>query len=468
MKIGVVSLATKEIEDMNIAILNKQYYCKKYNYTFINYNERFSKRHCPWDKIQCILKTIIWFDYIIWIDADAVFNNQSILFEDFINEHPDKDLLICKDPCYNEVRPHCMINTGVMIFKNTNTSIQLLNDTWNSCLDYIIDILNKHCYEGDPHEQGELAKMLKSNKYLNCYYLYESIKFNAHPNSSNKDTFIIHFMGSRQSQSHINDFIQNVEKINIACNINETKVNYTLCKKNKIALTTMYTDNIRTYGEISTKNKEWYSKIYNIDLIVIKERMSTRHPAWDKIQCVLNAMNSDYDYIIWMDTDAIFLTDKYDFNTIINIYPDKNFIVCKDPCSPRETIDISCDYNMLDNLRIINTGVFIIKNNDEMRELLKKVWNTKTNTNKGLYNSDKVILIENCLHNWDDWPYEQGALTVNFAGRKDIVILPEKAFNTITHNTHDKSFVLHHMGGRVNQDNMIKLFLEWNNKLNIT
>ena len=203
-------------------------------------------------------------------------------------------------------------------------------------------------------------------------------------------------------------------------------------------------------------------------MIVIKERMSTRHPAWDKIQCVLNAMNSDYDYIIWMDTDAIFLTDKYDFNTIINIYPDKNFIVCKDPCSPRETIDISCDYNMLDNLRIINTGVFIIKNNDEMRELLKKVWNTKTNTNKGLYNSDKVILIENCLHNWDDWPYEQGALTVNFAGRKDIVILPEKAFNTITHNTHDKSFVLHHMGGRVNQDNMIKLFLEWNNKLNIT
>ena len=34
-----------------------------FNYTFINYKERLSKRHCPWDKIQCLLKTIHWFDF---------------------------------------------------------------------------------------------------------------------------------------------------------------------------------------------------------------------------------------------------------------------------------------------------------------------------------------------------------------------------------------------------------------------
>jgi hypothetical protein len=466
MRICVVSLATKDIDDMSISILNKQDYCKKHNYTFVNYNERFSKRHCPWDKIQCLLKTITWFDYVIWIDADAVFNNQTLRFEDIINEHPEKDLLICKDPCYNDgERPHCMVNTGVMIFKNTYTSIQLLYDTWTSQPDYYIESLDKHTYEGYPHEQGALVTRLKTAKYSNCYYLYEQTKFNTHPSASNKDTFIIHFMGSRQNEKSISDFINKVDIINKSCNVTENTVYYTLNKKNKIALTTMYTENIKSYSEISTKNKEWYANKYNIDVIVTKERLSNRHPAWDKIQCIINAMKSDYEYIIWMDADAIFLTDKIDFNTIVNIYPDKNFIVCNDPYCPKSSLDISYDYNILENLRIINTGVFIIKNNTEMKELIEKVWNTQTNTNAGQYNLNKEVKLDTCTHNWDDWPYEQGALHVTFAGRNDIVILPEKSFNTLPNHIHNNSFILHNMGGRINQTGMVSLFLEWNNKL---
>ena len=468
MKICVVSLATKEIEDMNVSILNKQQYCKRHNYTFVNFNERFSKRHCPWDKIQCLLKTINWFDYVIWIDADAIFNNQDICFEDIINEHPNEDLLICKDPCYTEERKHCMVNTGVMIFKNTYNSVQLLCDTWNSIQDYNVDALDKYSYEGYPHEQGSLIQMLQTDKYSKCYYLYEQSKFNTHPNSSNINTFIIHYMGCRQSDSHRNDFINNVSKINNAVGITENIVYYTLQNKNKFALTTMYTNNIKSYSEISTKNKDWYARKYDMDLIVTKERLSDRHPAWDKIQCVLNAMNnSNYDYIIWMDADAIFLTDEIDFNTIVNIYPDKNFIVCNDPCCPGSSLDITTDYNCLQNLHIINTGVFIIKNNNEMKELFTKIWNTQTNTNVGVYNIHKKVLLEHCQNNWDDWPYEQGAIHVIFAGRNDIAILPEKAFNTLPSNIKSHSFILHNMGGSQDANKMVTLFSEWNNKLNI-
>ena len=468
MKICVVSLATKEIDDMNTSILNKQHYCKKHDYTFVNYRERLSTRYCPWDKIQCLIKTINWFDYVIWVDADAVFNNQSIRFEDIINEHADKDLLICKDPCYHETRPHCMTNTGIMIFKNTARSIQLLHDTWNSCADDNIKVLNKFSYDGYPYEQGALANMLTTEKYSNCYYLYEQTKFNTHPSSSDNNTFIIHFMGQRQSLSHINDFNNQVNTINKACNITDTNCYYTLNKKNNFALTTMYTDNIKSFGEISTKNKKWYTDKYNIDLIVTKERLSNRHPDWDKIKCVQNAMEtSKYDYIIWMDASAIFLTDQIDFNTIVNIYPDKNFIVCNDPYCPTTSLDISTDYHHLANLHIINTGVFIIKNNNEMKELLTKAWNTQTNTNKGLFDMNKNVFIENCQYNWDDWPYEQGALHVSFAGRNDIAILPEKAFNTLPSNVVDNSFILHNMGGRQNEKHMITLFSEWNAKLNI-
>ena len=443
MKIGVVSLATKEIEDMSIAILNKQAYCKKHNYTFINYKERLSKRHCPWDKIQCLLKTIHWFDYIVWIDADAVFQNHSITFESIIHEHPEKDVLICKDPCFL-AGEHCYINTGVIIMKNTFTSIQLLNDTWYSRNEYV-DTLDKYSYDGYPHEQGAMAKMLKT-KYSDCFYLYEQTKFNTHPNSSDKDTFIIHYMGSRQSDEYRDNFITRVKKINEW--VDETEIYYTPTKIHKIAIVTMYTENIY-YGELTTLNKEKYAKKYNIDLFVTKERLSTRHPAWDKVKCVENAMNMDYDYIIWMDADSIFVNNTIDFNTIINIYPDKNFIVCFDPCADKTKLDSSIDYTELGNLHIINTGIFIIKNNDEMKDLINLVWNTKTNTNIGLFDPDKVVT----SFSYDDWPFEQGSFHVALSDRKDIEILPDKSFNTITYKTHNYSFILHNMG----RENMISL-----------
>jgi hypothetical protein len=465
MKICVVSLCTKELDYMENAILNKQYYCKKYNYKLINFTERLSKRHCPWDKIQCLLKTLNWFDYVMWIDADAIFNNLSISIENIINEHNDKDLLICKDPCYNPEA--CLtINAGVMIFKNTVTSVKLLNDVWDNCSYHSIDILKKNSYDGWPYEQGSLTEMLKKEEYSNCYHLYEQTKFNAHPCCSNSDTFIIHYMGSRQSEDDINNFVSNVERINNINNItsSEEKICNSLNLKYKLALTTMYTENIKSYGELSTKNKKWYTTKYDIDLIVTKDRLSNRHPAWDKIKCVINAMQENYDYIIWMDADAIFLTDKIDFNNIINIYSDKNFIVCLDPFTSKNELDINADYKSLENLRIINTGVFIIKNNDEMKELINNAWNTQTNTNNGFYDLNKSVDNFYC---WNDWPFEQGALTLLLAGRDDIAILSQKAFNTLTGTANENTFILHDMGGRININKITELFTEWNEKLNV-
>jgi hypothetical protein len=469
MKICIVSLITQEIEDFYISILNKKFYCEKNNYTFVNYNERMSKRHCPWDKILCLIKTINWFDYIIWIDADAIINNIDIKFEDIINENPEKDLLICKDPCFSVSAPHCMINTGVMIFKNSKISIDLLNDTWNIQNDYSIEKLDKYSYEGYPHEQGALANLLRTKKYENCFYLYEQAKFNTHPNYYNKNTFIVHYMGSRQNDTKRKEFIENVFKINNNHNNNESNYYFTKNNTFKFAITTMYTKNIESYASISTKNKEWYSKKYNIDLLVTKDRQSQRHPAWDKIQCVLKAMeNKMYDYIIWMDADAIFLNNNIDFNTIVNIYPYKNFIVCNDPYNNGiEKLDDSINFKNLGNLHIINTGVFIIKNTDEMKNLLIELWNTESNTNIGTYNNKKTIFLESCIHNWDDWPYEQGPFHILFSKRNDMEILPDKAFNTIPHKTHENSFILHNMGGRMNEANMINLFLDINKRLKI-
>jgi hypothetical protein len=108
-----------------------------------------------------------------------------------------------------------------------------------------------------------------------------------------------------------------------------------------------------------------------------------------------------------------------------------------------------------------------MKNNTEMKEMLDTIWNTRTNTNTGLYDNKKIVSLETCKHNWDDWPYEQGAIHVNFAGREDIVILPENAFNTHPSHLTLSSFILHNMGGRQDEHNMFRIFTDWNKKLNI-
>jgi hypothetical protein len=102
-----------------------------------------------------------------------------------------------------------------------------------------------------------------------------------------------------------------------------------------------------------------------------------------------------------------------------------------------------------------------------MKNALNEVWNTKTNTNKGIYDINKEVEINACTHNWEDWPYEQGAIHVVFFQRDDFAILPERAFNTHPCNINNNSFVLHNIGGRNDEGNMIRMFTEINNKLNV-
>jgi hypothetical protein len=454
MNICLINLVTENLQnEAFLSSLNKKKYCEKYNLDYKFYVGRMSERHAQWDKIQCLIQNISNYDYVIWMDSDAVFNNFDISIIDIINENKDVDALFCHDTCYDGKSRHLMVNTGVMIFKNTDWSSALLNETWNSVENYSIEKLEKHSYHGYPHEQGKICDILIS-KSLNKYRIFNEKKFNTHPNVSNLETFIIHFMGSRQTQGHIDDFLTKVKEINNRLNILDVELSTVKIRKNKICVVSHFTENLREVGNLSVKNKQEYCNAHGYDFIYENSRLSDRHPAWDKVKLLLELLNDkskNYDYFVWMDNDAFINNSQLRFDILCSNFNESSLLICSEPhIKDLEYLNNDLDYNLLDNLRIVNTGVFILKNNEWSRNFLQKVWHTKSNTNIGINGSHAAV--SESQFNYNYWPFEQGAfhIVLSKMDKKDYKILNNKIMNSFYGMQSFKDFVCHFTGNGSN------------------
>jgi hypothetical protein len=454
MKICLISLVTENLEkEAWQSSINKKIYCEKYNLDYKFYIGRMSERHPQWDKIQCLMQNISAYDYVIWMDSDAIFNNFNVSVIDIINESKDVDALFCHDPCYDGRTKHLMINTGVMIFKNTDWSYSVLSETWNSIENYSAEKLEKHSYHGYPHEQGKICDILIS-KNSNKYKIFNQNKFNTHPNSSNLDTFVVHYMGSRQSESHIHNFLQKVEEANDRLNIYENNLDVIRIKKNKICIASHFTSNLSEVGHISIKNKKEYCDLHGYDFVYKNSRLSMRHPAWDKIKLLtelLNDKNKSYDYVIWMDNDAFINNPEIRFDILCSNFEQKNLIICSETgFEDTEYLDEKLNYELLNNLKIINTGVFILKNNEWSRNLLAEIWDTRSNTNVGVDGSH--MHVNDNEFNYSYWPFEQGPFHICLSKRNknDYKIINNKIMNCFYSTQSRKDFICHFVGNGSN------------------
>jgi hypothetical protein len=111
----------------DLASMNHIAYANKHGYTYIKeiVTSEEDGWHPTWIKISILTKYLKDFDYIVWIDADAIFYNQNIKIEDLVEG--DVDLVIPKleeDRNSNKVWTHT--TTGFMVWRNSTWSSSIL------------------------------------------------------------------------------------------------------------------------------------------------------------------------------------------------------------------------------------------------------------------------------------------------------------------------------------------------------
>jgi len=117
----------KEYADISYKINKK--YCDLNGYDLIYSNKRnLPNRHQAWERFPMLLNVLNLncYDYVMWIDADACFNlNCDVGLKTIINLSKLKDILFSSD---NNLDQNIPINTGVIIFKNTDFSKQFIKN----------------------------------------------------------------------------------------------------------------------------------------------------------------------------------------------------------------------------------------------------------------------------------------------------------------------------------------------------
>lgn len=200
MKIGIVSLYTNEIEQIvSLTASNQKAYADKWGYGYHLFEGRLSERHPAWDKILATRKVLDLYDWVLWIDSDAVFNMFSKKIEDYIR--PGYDGVFGPDP-----NPNIYVNTGVFLVKRSQWSHSILTKVWSEGGPKT-DKIDPHSYSQWPYEQGPFNKLLKRDTH---HYKVDGHEFNSHPNFVNENTYIIHYMGARTTS---NQFVETINKL---------------------------------------------------------------------------------------------------------------------------------------------------------------------------------------------------------------------------------------------------------------
>ena len=186
----------------------------------------------------------------------------------------------------------------------------------------------------------------------------------------------------------------------------------------EIAIVMMYTPNIYDFAVYSEKSIKQYAEHQGYTLYVYRDNLNkSQHPNWSKPQALLNHIGG-HSHIIWMDSDTLIFNPEKKFSDIINKYPRKFIIACKDIGGK--------------NGSLFNSGVLIFKNHQYVKNLITR-WRDFDCDKSSLYSSggDQEVLC-GIVKRSDSFGFNSK-------------ILPFDAFNTDPRLVTKDTFILHFM-----------------------
>lgn len=311
-------------------IINKLY-ANKYNYDFIvercPLKEDLNKDHMwngnneylfVWSKPSLIKKHLINYDYLFFIDSDAIFVNHEKTIDSFIDENFTNETClilgsdcITKNYCFNKDK----LNTGVIIAKNTDKTFEIL-DNW-------IKVPNtKLCHEWKyKHTREQECLYLVKNKYnYNEINIVDYYKLNGIDG-----IWIKHYMGIEHDKRckilnlYLKKFLieYNIyDNSNIISTSEKTEKEKLICNQNKYCIIVNKDKN-----NINAIINYIYATIYGYDFIITDTPNS------------INKYVTYYDYLLIIDNSNI-ININYKIQDLINnnnediiIINDKNYLI---------------------------------------------------------------------------------------------------------------------------------------------
>lgn len=137
-------------------------------------------------------------------------------------------------------------------------------------------------------------------------------------------------------------------------------------RRDRVCLVTSYDDNYAPIGALAARTIVRYAETYGYDHRIITNYSCGRSPLWDKIKIIQDLMEEGYEYVFWVDADAMFVRYDVDIATVVDDEHDLYMVNVR-------TIRIECPGSYIVH-DAPNTGVMLVRNTPWSKRLLATVW----------------------------------------------------------------------------------------------
>lgn len=390
-KFLVVSAATDNYSyEYKLTNVLKKAYCEKYGISFVfeDLGKRTEDRPPHYQKIDIVLKYLKKYDYVMWMDVDAWFNDFDIDIMDLVKKYMGSaSFLVARDHyCFADPKKwgHSYLNSGVFIVRNNKAGRNILLKWKNPSAD-AIRYKNEYTKLNDQPYLCNLYffdKESRENIAVVNPFILNFFPCNGTADIRNREAgmglnwgwygaFIVHaaglakpyrtlFKGLVHYSANQNGLTLDTDVPILDCAERKIFDN----RKSKILIISSGTSNIDYEYNETNVIKRKYCEIYGYDFAFYNIKCKKEDLYFNKIELCRRNMN-DYDYIMWIDADAWF----NDFT--INLYD----LIKK--IENGKSLLVERGYTTTDKPNkwgdcYINAGIFIIKCDAAGKEIIKQ------------------------------------------------------------------------------------------------
>lgn len=135
--------------------------------------------------------------------------------------------------------------------------------------------------------------------------------------------------------------------------------------KPSICIVTFYDSGFRRIGDLAWDSMRAYAAMQGYSCMRFREPSSGRPYSWEKISCIEKALDLGYDFVLWIDADAMVVDTGQDIRSAIG-----------EAGSAREK-DFFLTRHAMGGGKSPNLGVVLVRNSEPARKILGDMWNMK-------------------------------------------------------------------------------------------